>query len=407
LHPYTLYKFFSTLRSILWRTILSFKSDGFKLTFQGREIDKVKKLTLPNYPSIIIANHQSHADSALITALLGQSRPLIFVASSEYWGKKWYRKFVGNFFVGFHLIGKGKEGWEDLLSLKPLIEKGVVPVIYPEGTRSKNGSLGEFKLGAFRLANESNAHILPLAISGTEILLPKNGKIKRTALAINAHQPILPSGNPEEQAELSANLISNLKDNTILQPQFGVTWRRISKLASSSFGIFFVFSWAFAEAFSWPFTAELPLILLLATVFSYKRTLVLSVATATGSVLGVYLHWFLASKNISIPTPLTTGRMFERATSDWGSPFYAGFSQMWNGIPVKVYAKTAGELSLSFFDVTLAMISRSFRIITVGFVSNYIARRMNRYLSPSLGIIQSYCLILYVILLTLIIRYWS
>ena len=46
-------------------------------------------------------------------------------------------------------------------------------LIFPEGTRSETGELGEFKRGAFLLAKESGKKIVPVGISGTKDILPK------------------------------------------------------------------------------------------------------------------------------------------------------------------------------------------------------------------------------------------
>jgi 1-acyl-sn-glycerol-3-phosphate acyltransferase len=47
-------------------------------------------------------------------------------------------------------------------------------MIFPEGTRSKNGETQAFKDGAFRLAIETGADILPMAVAGTETALTKD-----------------------------------------------------------------------------------------------------------------------------------------------------------------------------------------------------------------------------------------
>ncbi|EAU62069.1 1-acyl-sn-glycerol-3-phosphate acyltransferase [Stigmatella aurantiaca DW4/3-1] len=54
------------------------------------------------------------------------------------------------------------------------LAKGVPVMIFPEGTRSKTDELLPFKDGAFRLAIEQGADILPLAVSGTRRALPKH-----------------------------------------------------------------------------------------------------------------------------------------------------------------------------------------------------------------------------------------
>jgi 1-acyl-sn-glycerol-3-phosphate acyltransferase len=54
------------------------------------------------------------------------------------------------------------------------LEKGMPVMIFPEGTRSKTEELLPFKDGAFRLAIETGAEVLPVAVSGTRRALPKH-----------------------------------------------------------------------------------------------------------------------------------------------------------------------------------------------------------------------------------------
>jgi 1-acyl-sn-glycerol-3-phosphate acyltransferase len=54
------------------------------------------------------------------------------------------------------------------------LARGVPVMLFPEGTRSKDGQLLPFKDGAFRLAIETGADLLPLAVAGTGTALPKH-----------------------------------------------------------------------------------------------------------------------------------------------------------------------------------------------------------------------------------------
>jgi len=54
------------------------------------------------------------------------------------------------------------------------LEGGTPVMIFPEGTRSLDGELGPFKDGAFQLAIEAGADILPLAVAGTAAAMPKH-----------------------------------------------------------------------------------------------------------------------------------------------------------------------------------------------------------------------------------------
>ena len=53
------------------------------------------------------------------------------------------------------------------------IKKGTSIIIFPEGTRSKNGSLQRFRLGGATMAIRSGVHILPVTVNGGRFALPK------------------------------------------------------------------------------------------------------------------------------------------------------------------------------------------------------------------------------------------
>jgi 1-acyl-sn-glycerol-3-phosphate acyltransferase len=58
---------------------------------------------------------------------------------------------------------------------KTRLHQGINVWIAPEGTRSRTGHLGKFKMGGFRLALDTGLRILPVAIRGTEKVLPADG----------------------------------------------------------------------------------------------------------------------------------------------------------------------------------------------------------------------------------------
>jgi 1-acyl-sn-glycerol-3-phosphate acyltransferase len=67
----------------------------------------------------------------------------------------------------------GKAALRSLNEAAKRIRSGASIVIFPEGTRSVDGSLGPFKSGAFLLALKSGCPVIPVAISGTQKILPK------------------------------------------------------------------------------------------------------------------------------------------------------------------------------------------------------------------------------------------
>jgi len=75
------------------------------------------------------------------------------------------------------------------------LERGVPVMLFPEGTRSRDGELLPFKDGAFRLAIETGADLLPVAVSGTRTALPKHSwKFGRTDGRVTVGTPISTTG---------------------------------------------------------------------------------------------------------------------------------------------------------------------------------------------------------------------
>ena len=76
-------------------------------------------------------------------------------------------------------------------------------MIFPEGTRSHDGTLREFKGGAFELSFRSCRPILPIVVHGTAAALPKRGFILRgkRSILIRVLEPISPPWAPGTDAE--------------------------------------------------------------------------------------------------------------------------------------------------------------------------------------------------------------
>jgi 1-acyl-sn-glycerol-3-phosphate acyltransferase len=62
---------------------------------------------------------------------------------------------------------------ESMEKAKLWLKRDVPILIFPEGTRSQDGSLGEFKLGAFKLASEEKVPLVPIALTGTRHIIEK------------------------------------------------------------------------------------------------------------------------------------------------------------------------------------------------------------------------------------------
>src|SRR3954468_2236644 len=117
-------------------------------------------------PCIIAANHRSFLDPFLIGIML--RRPIYFVAKKELFARRW-QAWILNALGAFPVDrGAGDTGAMD--TARHILERGDCVVIFPEGTRVRPGPLGKAKRGVGRLALETGAPVVPVAVIGTEAI---------------------------------------------------------------------------------------------------------------------------------------------------------------------------------------------------------------------------------------------
>ncbi len=125
-----------------------------------------------NQSYVIVANHQSLFDIFIMYGWLGidirwvmkyelRKVPVLGIAC----------KRVGHIFVN---RSNTKASLESINQAKKAIINGTSVVFFPEGTRSRDGKMGKFKKGAFKLALELGLPILPVTINGTGKRLPSS-----------------------------------------------------------------------------------------------------------------------------------------------------------------------------------------------------------------------------------------
>jgi 1-acyl-sn-glycerol-3-phosphate acyltransferase len=117
-------------------------------------------------PLIVAANHRSFLDPFVIGASLPWRRPIQFVAKAELFESRWQGWLLNR--LGAFPIRRGEADEEAMKTARLALERGGSLVIFPEGTRIRPGSLGTPKRGVGRLALETGAPVLPVAVFGTE-----------------------------------------------------------------------------------------------------------------------------------------------------------------------------------------------------------------------------------------------
>ena len=131
-----------------------------RLSKQGREYARVKG------PLIVAANHRSFLDPFVIAASLPWRKPMCYVAKRELFEKRWQGWLLSR--CGAFPIRRGESDEEAMTTARVVLERGGTVCIFPEGTRIRSGSLAVPKRGVGRLALQTGAPVLPVAIVGSE-----------------------------------------------------------------------------------------------------------------------------------------------------------------------------------------------------------------------------------------------
>jgi long-chain acyl-CoA synthetase len=125
-------------------------------------------------PFIVAANHASHLDMGLVKHALGDWGPhLVALAAKDYFFEdRLYRTYFENF---TNLIPMDRHGSlrESLRLASTVLKEGHILLIFPEGTRSEDGKLKEFKASIGYLALANKVDVLPMWLEGTYDALPK------------------------------------------------------------------------------------------------------------------------------------------------------------------------------------------------------------------------------------------
>lgn len=165
------------------------------ITFDGPQAQ------FDQWPStaIFIANHCSQLDINASAASIPY--PIVYLSKAS------VRKVpilgllnerVGTVFIDRSNPKAAKQSVDRLLDT---LKRGISVIVYPEGTRSKDGELLPFKKGAFHLAAKSRTTIIPLHIHGTRSALPKGGLLMRkNPIHIRFGKPLLPPTGDDTDA---------------------------------------------------------------------------------------------------------------------------------------------------------------------------------------------------------------
>lgn len=177
---------------------------GIKVIVYGQEnIDAGKG-------KIYISNHASYLDIFVQLAYLPDNVRMIY--------KKEINKVPllgwAMMCAGFVALDRDRvrDAMKSLDKAAERVRNGLSVVIYPEGTRTSDGNVGEFKRGMFFLADKSKADIIPVSLSGTFKLMPGgSSKVKPGTVDMVIDKPVKYRKDKELLNEIRDIVIKNIK----------------------------------------------------------------------------------------------------------------------------------------------------------------------------------------------------
>lgn len=140
---------------------------------------------------LIAANHQSFLDPVLIGGPL--VRPVHFLARTSLFEVPGFRTLLPA--LNAHPVHRGRVDPEALRTTLRLLRNGETLLIFPEGTRTRDGRLGHFKPGAGSIAIRCGVPVLPVCIEGAFECWPRSQKLPRPRrVAVMFGKPIPTNG---------------------------------------------------------------------------------------------------------------------------------------------------------------------------------------------------------------------
>src|ERR1700747_2680165 len=132
-------------------------------------------------PVILASNHRSFFDPFIIGTMT--RRPAYYVAKKELFEYNRLLSWLLNA-LGAFPVDRGHGDQQTIETAEQILNRGEIVLMFPEGTRTRPGSLGKPKRGVGRLALETGAPVVPIAIIGTEDIRrgwrirPRKGRIR-------------------------------------------------------------------------------------------------------------------------------------------------------------------------------------------------------------------------------------
>jgi 1-acyl-sn-glycerol-3-phosphate acyltransferase len=180
-----------------WASLYSWLNPAWRVRVVGRENVR------PGATYVMVANHLSFLDILVLFRLFRHFKWVSKVEMFRIPAIGWNMRL--NRYVPLRR-GDKQSVLKMIATCHERLAEGSSLMIFPEGTRSRDGDLKPFKTGAFQLALEAHVPLLPIVVSGTSHALPKHGFVLRGRHEIGLR--VLPEIPYESFADLSVEQLT-------------------------------------------------------------------------------------------------------------------------------------------------------------------------------------------------------
>ena len=159
----------------------------------------------PRKPYVFVANHQSNADPFLVAMVPWEMKWLSKKSILDIPLLGWMMRVAGDVELE---RGDKESARRAMAQMRQRLDRKLSVLIFPQGTRSRDGSVGEFREGAFRLAIEAGVDVVPLVVDGTAESLPKGSiAFQKTSATLTVLPPVSTRGLTVEDAPALAERV--------------------------------------------------------------------------------------------------------------------------------------------------------------------------------------------------------
>lgn len=186
-----------------------------QVKLSGARVKVFGEENLPKDRNVLfISNHQGNFDIALFMSHI--DKPKGYVSKIEMQKIPILKTWMEYLNCVFMDRGNLRKSAEAIAEGIKILKKGYSLSIFPEGTRSKGDTMGDFKAGSFKLATKAKVPILPVTIKGSYKLMEANGnKIVPADVEVYIHPPVETENLTKEELDLLPDRVKSIIESRL------------------------------------------------------------------------------------------------------------------------------------------------------------------------------------------------